>query len=92
VDLHEDGLALARIAVLMAVAATVLEYGGDEDLAMRHFCMTASKIRAARQGLKTSATASGNASRGLSRPVPTASLIRQEASARHTGKSGKKPI
>jgi (p)ppGpp synthase/HD superfamily hydrolase len=44
------GTSIPYIAYVLAVAGTVLEYGGDEDLAIAALCMTASRTRAARRG------------------------------------------
>jgi hypothetical protein len=53
------GAKFANIAHLLAVSATVLEYGGDEDLAIAALLLIVSRIKAARHGWRMSATGSG---------------------------------
>jgi (p)ppGpp synthase/HD superfamily hydrolase len=55
------GTSTPYVAHLLAVAATVLEYGGDEDLAIAALCTIALKIRAARRGWMMFGTGSARA-------------------------------
>ena len=71
------------VAHLLAVAATVLEYGGDEDLAVA--ALLALKIRAARRGSMIFGTSSASPWLGLSKPARTVSPTRQKGSPRRIG-------
>jgi hypothetical protein len=82
------GTSTPYVAHLLAVAATVLEYGGDEDLAIAALLHDSVEDQGGKARLEDVRNRFG----GLSRPVPTAWLIRRKASARRTGKSGRKPI
>ena len=83
------GTSTPYVAHLLAVAATVLEYGGDEDSPLRHFCTITLKIRA-RRGWMMFATGSARAWRVSWKSARIVSPIRGKGSARHIiGSEGK---
>jgi hypothetical protein len=80
------------VAHLLAVAATVLEYGGDEDLAIAALLHDSVEDQGARRGSMTFATGSASAWPALSKPVPIVLPTRRKGSARHLGESERKLI
>jgi GTP pyrophosphokinase len=69
------GTSIPYAAHLLAVAATVLEYGGSETWALLPFCTMLSKIRVESRVSQTYATGSGIVSRISCVPVPIVSSI-----------------
>ena len=84
------GTSTPYVAHLLAVAATVLEYGGDEDLAIAALLHDSVEDQGGKARLTDVRNRFASASRASSRPAPTVSPIRRRANERRTGRIGRK--